>query len=100
MPNHEYDLDLDIDYEVEEPKQCKVVLLNDDYSTMEFVVEILITIFHKTNDEAMQIMLNIHNAGRGICGEYPHEIAHTKVAQVTKEAREKGFPLKAIVEED
>jgi len=100
MNNKELELDLDIDFDIEEPKQSKVVLLNDDYSTMEFVVDILVNIFHKTNDEAMNIMLNIHNKGRGICGEYPSEIAYTKVAQVTKEARAKGFPLKAIVEED
>ena len=99
MPNKDFDLDMDIDFDIEEPKQCKVLLLNDDYSTMEFVIEILISIFHKTNDEAMQIMLNIHNNGKGVCGVYPHEIAHTKVAQVTKEARTQNFSLKAVVEE-
>jgi len=97
MHDKEFDLDLDID--IQEPKLYKVILLNDDYSTMEFVIDILVKIFHKTNDEAMQIMLNVHNKGKGVCGIYTYEVAQTKVAQVSQEARNKGYPLKAIIEE-
>jgi len=94
------EIELDDDIEVKEPQKFKVILLNDDYSTMDFVIDVLVKVFRKTVDEASQIMLNIHNNGREICGIYTHEIASTKVAQVKTMAREKGFPLKAIMEEE
>ncbi|RXK11906.1 ATP-dependent Clp protease adapter ClpS [Halarcobacter mediterraneus] len=97
---NELEIELDNSLEVSEPKKYKVILLNDDFSTMDFVIEILTKIFRKTIDEATQIMLNIHNNGRDVCGIYTHEIASTKVAQVKTLAREKGFPLKAIMEEE
>lgn len=97
---NELEIELDNSLEVSEPKKYKVILLNDDFSTMDFVIEILTKIFRKTIDEATQIMLNIHNNGRDICGIYTYEIASTKVAQVKTLAREKGFPLKAIMEEE
>jgi len=86
--------------EVEEPPMYKVLLLNDDYTTMEFVVEILIIVFHKTVEEATQIMLNVHQKGAGVCGFYPLEIAETKVDTVDALAREKGFPLKCALERE
>jgi ATP-dependent Clp protease adaptor protein ClpS len=86
--------------EVSEPKKYKVLLLNDDYSTMEFVVEILKTIFKKNEEEATQIMLNVHETGKGVCGMYTYEIAATKVEQVKRNARRAQFPLKAIMEEE
>ncbi len=82
-----------------EPKMYKVVMLNDDYTSMDFVINILITIFHKSYQEAEAIMLDIHKKDRGICGVYTYEVAETKVSQVGRLAREQGFPLKAIVEE-
>jgi ATP-dependent Clp protease adaptor protein ClpS len=91
--------EFDIKTELNKPKQYKVILLNDDVSTMEFVVNILKTIFHKSKNEATKIMLNIHNQGSDICGIYSHEIAITKVAQVKYEASKANFPLKAIIEE-
>lgn len=97
---NELEIELDNSLEVSEPKKYKVILLNDDFSTMDFVIEILTKIFRKTIDEATQIMLNIHNNGRDVCGIYTYEIASTKVAQVKTLAREKGFPLKAIMEEE
>lgn len=97
---NELEIELDSNLEVSEPKKYKVLLLNDDYSTMDFVIDVLTNIFRKTVDEATQIMLNIHNNGREVCGVYSHEIASTKVAQVKTLAREKGFPLKAIMEEE
>ena len=75
-------------------------LLNDDFSTMDFVIDVLVKVFRKSIDEASVIMLNIHNNGRELCGVYSHEIALTKVAQVKAMAREQGFPLKAVMEEE
>ncbi|AXH11512.1 ATP-dependent Clp protease adapter ClpS [Halarcobacter bivalviorum] len=97
---NELEIELDSNLKVSEPKKYKVILLNDDYSTMDFVIDVLTNIFRKSVDEATQIMLNIHNNGREVCGIYSHEIAATKVAQVKTLAREKGFPLKAIMEEE
>ncbi len=94
------EIELDDAIEVKEPQKFKVILLNDDYSTMDFVIDVLVKVFRKSIDEASAIMLNIHNNGREICGIYTHEIASTKVAQVKTMAREKGFPLKAIMEEE
>ena len=86
--------------DLQEPKLYKVYLLNDDYTTMDFVVEVLKEIFHKSEEEAVQIMLHIHNKGKGLCGVYTYEIAETKVDQVHRMARANGFPLKAIMEEE
>ena len=80
------------------PKKYKVYLLNDDYTSMDFVVDILISIFHKSYEEAEAIMLDIHKKERGLCGVYTHEIAETKVMQVTQKAKDSGFPLKATME--
>ncbi len=94
------ELDLHDELATAEPKLYKVLLLNDDYSSMEFVVDILMTIFHKTYAEAEKIMIQIHKSDKGLCGVYTYEVAETKVAQVSKIAREQGFPLKAIMEEE
>jgi ATP-dependent Clp protease adaptor protein ClpS len=83
----------------QDPKLYKVVLLNDDYTTMEFVVNVLESIFQKTPAEAYQIMMHVHVNGRGIAGVYPWEVAETKVDKVVTAAREAGFPLKAVTEE-
>lgn len=82
------------------PKKYKVLLLNDDYTSMEFVIDVLITIFHKSYEEAEKIMLEIHEKEKGICGVYTYEIAETKVMQVHKKARDNGFPLRATMEEE
>ena len=76
----------------------KVLLHNDDYTTMEFVVEILMTVFNKRFETATRIMLNVHQQGVGLCGVYPYEIAETKVETVHKLAREHGFPLRCTME--
>lgn len=81
------------------PKLFKVVLLNDDYTTMEFVVEILESVFEKQPAEAMQIMLKVHRQGRGVCGIYPRQIAEGKQLLVSQRARKEGFPLRCVVEE-
>ena len=98
MASYEYDLDNEL--ELEEPKKYKVLLLNDDFSTMDFVIEILTNVFRKSLEESETIMLNIHNNGKEICGVYTKEIAFTKVAQVKSMARKAKFPLKAIAEEE
>lgn len=84
----------------ERPRLFKVLLHNDDYTTMQFVVEILESVFHKSPAEAHRIMMSVHTRGHGVCGAYPHEIAETKVALVHDEAREHGFPLRASMEEE
>jgi ATP-dependent Clp protease adaptor protein ClpS len=86
--------------EVEEPPMYKVMLLNDDYTTMEFVVEILVYVFQKSSEEATRIMLNVHRSGVGVCGVYTLEVAETKVETVLTLARENGFPLKCIMERE
>lgn len=82
-----------------EPTLYKVVLLNDDYTTMEFVIHMLETIFEKSPAEAYQIMMHVHVNGRGIAGVYTWEVAETKAESVITEARGAGFPLKAVTEE-
>ena len=85
-------------HQVKRPELFKVLLLNDDYTTMEFVVEVLETIFNKQPAEAFRIMMLVHTQGKGLCGLYPHEIAETKVEAVVSVARDHGFPLKAAME--
>ena len=83
-----------------EIKRYKVVLLNDDFTSMDFVVEVLMELFDHTVDSAINIMLQIHRAGRGVCGLYTYEVAETKISQVEKRAKENEYPLKAIMEEE
>ncbi|MDR1971087.1 MAG: ATP-dependent Clp protease adapter ClpS [Treponema sp.] len=80
------------------PDNYRVILLNDDYTTMDFVVAILISIFQKNDEEASRIMLDVHQRGRGMVGFYPWDIAQTKAEQVHAAAERKGFPLRCIVE--
>jgi len=83
----------------QEPKLFKVLLLNDDYTTMEFVIEVLESVFQKSPAEAYRIMMAVHLGGQGIAGIYPWEVAETKVDTVISLARGAGFPLKAVTEE-
>jgi ATP-dependent Clp protease adaptor protein ClpS len=86
--------------EVREPSLFRVLIHNDDYTTMEFVVEILITVFNKSPEEAVEVMLNVHRKGIGICGVYTYEVSETKVNIVHVLARENGFPLKCTMEKE
>ncbi len=86
--------------EVREPSMFRVLLHNDDYTTMEFVVEILIIVFNKSPEEAVEIMLNVHRKGIGMCGVYTYEVSETKVNIVHVLARENGFPLKCTMEKE
>jgi len=84
--------------ETKEPEEYRVLLLNDDFTTMEFVISVLMTIFHKTLPEATKIMIDVHRKGRGIVGEYCYDIAATKINQVHILARQMGFPLRCTME--
>ncbi|HEX5787792.1 MAG TPA: ATP-dependent Clp protease adapter ClpS [Woeseiaceae bacterium] len=84
---------------VKEPPRYRVVLLNDDYTPMEFVVDILVTVFGMERTRATQVMLEVHTKGKGVCGIYNYEIAETKVAQVMGLARQHQHPLLCTMEE-
>lgn len=80
------------------PEMYKVVLINDDYTPMEFVVEVIQRFFHKTMEQATDIMLQVHTKGKGVCGVYPQDIAATKMNQVLKSAQESQHPLQCQIE--
>ncbi|HHH11543.1 MAG TPA: ATP-dependent Clp protease adaptor ClpS [Sorangium sp.] len=80
------------------PRQYKVVLHNDNYTTMEFVVLVLMKFFHKSETEAMHVMLTVHHKGSGVAGVYSRDVAETKVQQVTRFAQDQGMPLKLTSE--
>ena len=84
---------------VEPPPLYKVVLLNDDFTPMEFVVMVIQEFFHKDQETATRIMLQVHIEGKGVCGVYTHDVATTKVAQVVEISRKSGHPLQCMMEE-
>jgi ATP-dependent Clp protease adaptor protein ClpS len=84
---------------VKPPPLFKVVLLNDDYTPMEFVVVVLQTFFAMTREKATQVMLKVHREGMGVCGVYPRDVATTKVEQVVAYARKHQHPLQCVMEE-
>ena len=98
LPETKEDSDVRSQQDVNEPPMYKVLLHNDDYTTMEFVVQVLMLVFHKPIETATQIMLNVHQQGIGMCGLYPYEVAETKVETVIRMARENGHPLKCTME--
>ena len=91
---------VDTQKEVARPPLYRVLLHNDDYTTMEFVVWVLMTVFHRPEGEAVEIMLHVHQKGVGVAGIYPREIAESRVAQVARLAREHEFPLLCTMEPD
>ncbi|MEA1917113.1 MAG: ATP-dependent Clp protease adaptor ClpS [Campylobacterota bacterium] len=91
---------LQYDIKIKEPKKYRVLLLNDDYTTVDFVIDILMNIFKKSYADAERIMVSVHQKGSGVCGVYTKEIAQTKVLHVSNRAKDSGFPLKAIMEEE
>lgn len=100
IPEIEEGTDSEVEDDVREPPMYKVLLHNDDYTTMEFVVEVLMLIFNKSSEEAVGIMLNVHRKGIGICGVYTFEVSETKVNTVHSIARQNGFPLKCTMEKE
>ncbi len=99
-PDFEKEIQEVIEEKTTEPPMYKVLLHNDDYTTKDFVVEILITVFNKSIEEATSLMWHVHRNGSGVCGIYPYEMAETKVNLVTMVARENGFPLKTSMEKE
>ncbi|PAV00414.1 ATP-dependent Clp protease adaptor ClpS [Helicobacter sp. TUL] len=82
------------DIALEEPTLYQVILLNDDWTAMDFVVSVLVQIFEKSNDEAVEIMLKIHKEGSGVCGIYPYDIAELKAKITLELAKQSGYPLR------
>ncbi len=87
------------DGKVKEPRQFNVVMHNDDFTTMEFVVEVLVDIFHKDEVTAQAIMLNVHKKGKAVVGKYPYDIAATRVNAALSRAKAQGYPFRMTVEE-
>lgn len=87
------------DSRIKEPKQYNVIMLNDDFTSMEFVVNVLVDIFHKDQVTAQALMLNVHKKGQAVVGKYPYDIAVTKVGTALARAKEQGFPFRMTVEE-
>ncbi|MCI7766620.1 MAG: ATP-dependent Clp protease adaptor ClpS [Oscillospiraceae bacterium] len=87
------------DSRIKEPKQYNVIMINDDFTSMEFVVEVLIDIFHKDQVSAQAIMLHVHKNGQAVVGKYPYDIAVTKVGAALSRAKAEGFPFRMTVEE-
>ncbi len=99
-PNFFEDTDIGIEEKTKEPPMYKVLIHNDDFTTKEFVVQVLMSVFSKSMEEASQIMWHAHREGLGLCGIYNREIAETKVEAVSVLARENSFPLKTTMEEE
>ncbi len=99
-PYSDTDFSSSLSTELKEPPLYKVLLLNDHYTTMDFVVDVIQKVFHKSVSEATRIMLDVHKKGKGVVGLYPLDIARTKVSQVIQLAREAEFPLECALEEE
>lgn len=97
--NPNTDQGLAVDEKTEEPKDYKVLMHNDDYTPMDFVIFVLKKFFSKSDNEATQIMLDVHNKGMGIAGVYSFEVAETKVTQVNQFSKNSQYPLKTSYEE-
>ena len=83
---------------VEKPRMFKVLLHNDDFTPMDFVIVLLMEVFHKNQEEAVQITYNVHVKGRGVCGVYPRDVAESKVSKVMRISKENGHPLLCSME--
>ena len=99
-PRHDEDVDVDERHETAVPKRFRVFFHNDDYTTMEFVVDALMRFFHKSQAEATHIMLTVHKKGNAVAGIYTRDVAETKVEEVMKHARESGMPLLVTAESE
>lgn len=97
-PLHDSAVESDAQARSREPRRWQVLLHNDDYTTMDFVIHVLVSHFQKSPAEATHIMLQVHHKGQGVAGTYPRDVAETKVAQVTAEARANEMPLKVTAE--
>lgn len=93
------DIRTSVSDETQEPAQYRVVLLNDDFTTKDFVVAVLVAVFHKQQEDAYVIMEDVHRKGRGVVGAYSYDIAATRCLQVHEVARQNGFPLRCVMEQ-
>jgi ATP-dependent Clp protease adaptor protein ClpS len=93
QPGHEEDIEVEERRKTATPKRYRIIFHNDDYTTMEYVIEVLRRFFHKSETEALHIMLTVHKKGKAIAGVYPRDVAETKVVDVMRDARERGHPL-------
>lgn len=100
VPGEEETVFSEVDAETREPAMYRVLLHNDDYTTMDFVVAVLMGVFNKSLEEATRTMLSVHQSGIGVCGVFTFEVAETKVQMVHELARENGFPLKCTMERE
>jgi len=100
MPQNDTNVLEKDDVEVQEPSMYKVLLVNDDYTPMDFVVLILTSIFGKTIEEAISLMMDVHKKGRGLAGVYTWDIAETKVRDTVILAKKNQYPLHAVIEEE
>ena len=85
---------------LKEPTRYRVLLHNDDYTSMEFVVKVLESVFHKSPAEAYRIMMQVHSQGQGLCGIYPYDVAETRALTAQDLARHEGFPLQTSIEKE
>ncbi len=92
--------DSSLEYDLREPPMYRVIMHNDHYTTMDFVVEVLQKVFHKSTLEASALMMQIHRSGSAQCGVFVYDVAATKVARVHRMAKEQGFPLRCTIEEE
>lgn len=92
--------DSSLEFELREPPMYRVIMHNDHYTTMDFVVEVLQKVFQKPPQQAATLMMQIHRSGSALCGIYVYDIAATKVAKVHRMAKERGFPLRCTMEEE
>jgi ATP-dependent Clp protease adaptor protein ClpS len=99
-PDLHEELEVDRQTRLEEPPMYRVYLINDDYTPMDFVVDILVTVFRKSQEQATEIMLHVHHQGKGLCGIYTYEVAETKVDTVHEIAEENGYPLRSVMEKN
>jgi len=97
-PDLHEELDVDRETKLNEPPMYRVYLVNDDYTPMDFVVDILMTVFRKSQENATEIMLHVHHQGKGLCGVFTYEVAETKVDTVHELAEENGYPLRSVME--
>ncbi|OGV48322.1 MAG: ATP-dependent Clp protease adaptor ClpS [Lentisphaerae bacterium GWF2_52_8] len=100
MAQHREEFLTDGETELREPPLYKVIILNDDYTPMDFVVMVLISVFNKQQQEAERIMLSVHQQGQGLCGIYPYEVAETKLKTVEYLAEKERHPLRCVMEEE
>ena len=86
--------------QLQRPPMFRVIMLNDDFTPMEFVIDMLVQFFHKSSETASQLMLQVHNHGSAVCGVYPHDIAESKMSRVETISRNQGHPLRCVMEQD